>query len=74
MKLAQAIRQRVKAKAPKCAEAGAETGTQSGTEPKTKADEAKPKAAERLIPFVSVYVDKVDLAARRITVDWQTDY
>ncbi|MFC7408917.1 MULTISPECIES: ribosome maturation factor RimM [Hydrogenophaga] len=32
------------------------------------------KPAERLIPFVSVYVDKVDLAARCITVDWQTDY
>ncbi len=32
------------------------------------------KPAERLIPFVSVYVDKVDLAARRITVDWQADY
>ncbi len=26
--------------------------------------------AERLIPFVSAYVDGVDLAARRITVDW----
>ena len=39
-----------------------------------QADEAPKKVAERLIPFVSVYVDKVDLAARRITVDWQTDY
>jgi 16S rRNA processing protein RimM len=29
---------------------------------------------ERLIPFVSVYVDKVDLAAQSITVDWQPDY
>lgn len=29
---------------------------------------------ERMIPFVSVYVDSVDLAARRITVDWQPDY
>ena len=29
---------------------------------------------ERMIPFVSVYVDQVDLAARRITVDWQPDY
>ena len=29
---------------------------------------------ERMIPFVSAYVDTVDLAARRITVDWQTDY
>ncbi|MDR6214550.1 ribosome maturation factor RimM [Paracidovorax wautersii] len=32
------------------------------------------KAAERLIPFVSAFVDKVDLAERRITVDWQPDY
>ena len=29
---------------------------------------------ERMIPFVSVFVDNVDLAARRITVDWQPDY
>lgn len=29
---------------------------------------------ERMIPFVSVYVDQVDLAARRISVDWQPDY
>ena len=32
------------------------------------------KALERMIPFVSVYVDSVDLQARRIVVDWQTDY
>ncbi|MGZ5195513.1 MAG: ribosome maturation factor RimM, partial [Ramlibacter sp.] len=32
------------------------------------------KPAERMIPFVSAYVDAVDLAARRITVDWQPDY
>lgn len=32
------------------------------------------KPAERMIPFVSAYVDGVDLAARRITVDWQPDY
>ena len=30
--------------------------------------------AERLIPFVAVFVDKVDIAARCITVDWQPDY
>ena len=29
---------------------------------------------ERMIPFVSAYVDAVDLIARRITVDWQSDY
>lgn len=32
------------------------------------------KLAERMIPFVSAFVDAVDLAARRITVDWQPDY
>ena len=30
--------------------------------------------AERMIPFVSAYVDGVDLEGRRITVDWQPDY
>ncbi|MFT4268746.1 MAG: ribosome maturation factor RimM [Xenophilus sp.] len=29
---------------------------------------------ERMIPFVSVFVDKVDLEGRLITVDWQPDY
>lgn len=32
------------------------------------------KQAERLIPFVAAYVDKVDKAAGVITVDWQEDY
>jgi len=32
------------------------------------------KPAERMIPFVASYVDDVDLAARRIRVDWQPDY
>ena len=31
-------------------------------------------AREILIPFVSVYVDDVDMAQRRILVDWQPDY
>jgi 16S rRNA processing protein RimM len=30
--------------------------------------------AERLIPFVAAYVDDVNLAERRITVDWGLDY
>jgi len=30
--------------------------------------------AERLIPFVAAYIDKVDLPERRITVDWGLDY
>jgi len=32
------------------------------------------KALERMIPFVSAYVDKVDVPGRRIDVDWQADY
>lgn len=32
------------------------------------------KKLERMIPFVSVYVDQVDLPGKRITVDWQPDY
>lgn len=31
-------------------------------------------AAEVLIPFVPLYVDRVDLAAKRIEVDWRLDY
>jgi 16S rRNA processing protein RimM len=34
---------------------------------------AKP-SDERLIPFVGAYVDRVDLEARRIVVDWGLDY
>ena len=30
--------------------------------------------AERMIPFVAVYVDAVDMASKCITVDWQPDY
>jgi 16S rRNA processing protein RimM len=36
--------------------------------------EAEGKPQERMIPFVSAYVDKVDLPGRLITVDWQPDY
>jgi 16S rRNA processing protein RimM len=32
------------------------------------------KTKERMIPFVSAYIDTVDLAGRRITADWQPDY
>ena len=32
------------------------------------------KTLERMIPFVAVYVDAVDLPGKRITVDWQADY
>jgi 16S rRNA processing protein RimM len=36
--------------------------------------EAEGKPAERMIPFVSAFVDQVDLPGKRITVDWQPDY
>jgi len=36
--------------------------------------QAEGKALERMIPFVSAYVDGVDLPGKRITVDWQPDY
>jgi 16S rRNA processing protein RimM len=32
------------------------------------------RPGEHLIPFVAAYVDDVDLAARRIRVDWAADY
>ena len=38
-----------------------------------EADEAG-KPVERMVPFVAAFVDKVDLPARLITVDWQPDY
>jgi 16S rRNA processing protein RimM len=31
-------------------------------------------SGERLIPFVAAFIDDVDLAARRIVVDWGLDY
>lgn len=40
----------------------------------TKQEDGTEAAAERMIPFVSVYVDSVDIAGKRITVDWQPDY
>ncbi|WP_322105176.1 ribosome maturation factor RimM [Paraburkholderia sp. J41] len=36
--------------------------------------EGKPATGERLIPFVGVFVKTVDLAAKRIVVDWEADY
>lgn len=34
----------------------------------------KGEGKERLIPFVPIYVDKVDREAKRITVDWEAGY
>jgi 16S rRNA processing protein RimM len=36
--------------------------------------ESDGKTQERMIPFVAVYVDDVDLSVRRILVDWQADF
>jgi 16S rRNA processing protein RimM len=36
--------------------------------------EVEGQPAERMIPFVSAYVDSVDIAGQRIIVDWQPDY
>ena len=38
------------------------------------ASEQDGKPLERMVPFVAAFVDKVDLAGRLITVDWQPDY
>jgi 16S rRNA processing protein RimM len=35
---------------------------------------ADPQAEERLVPFVAAYVDDVNTAEKRITVDWGLDY
>ena len=40
----------------------------------TVSDDGSTTVAERLIPFVSVYVDHVDMAGKCIKVDWQPDY
>jgi 16S rRNA processing protein RimM len=40
----------------------------------TEIIESIEKVQERMIPFVSHYVDDVNLAEKRITVDWQPDY
>ncbi len=37
-------------------------------------DVQAPKAEQRMIPFVAIYIDDVNLAERRILVDWQPDY
>jgi 16S rRNA processing protein RimM len=40
----------------------------------TEVVEGEAKTLERLVPFVNAYVDEVNTAERRITVDWQPDY
>lgn len=38
------------------------------------ADGERGASPRRMVPFVAAYVDAVDLAGRRIVVDWQPDY
>jgi len=37
-------------------------------------DDQDGQTVQRMIPFVAAFVDKVDLQARRVQVDWQPDY
>ena len=52
------------------------TGSQSVlcVEYTTKQEDGTSEKHERMIPFVSAYVDAVDIAGKRISVDWQPDY
>ena len=38
------------------------------------ADDSPSDSSERLIPFVGAFIDDVNLADKRITVDWGLDY
>jgi 16S rRNA processing protein RimM len=50
------------------------TGPQTVLVIEASAEAEGGKPIERMIPFVSAFVDGVDLPAKRITVDWQPDY
>jgi 16S rRNA processing protein RimM len=50
------------------------TGPQTVLVLRDAVTDAQGKPIERMIPFVSAYVDSVDTQARLITVDWQADY
>lgn len=49
-----------------------ETGAHQNLVVRDEVEGGKP--VERMIPFVDAYVKTVDLAGRRIVVDWQADY
>jgi len=51
-----------------------DTGPHSVLRIRPDGPEPQGEEAERLIPFVAAYVDDVDLAQRRITVDWGLDF
>jgi 16S rRNA processing protein RimM len=50
------------------------TGPQTVLVIEAAAEAEGSKPVERMIPFVSAFVDGVDLPGKRITVDWQPDY
>jgi len=50
------------------------TGPQTVLVIEASPDDEGGKPVERMIPFVSAFVDDVDLPGKRITVDWQPDY
>ena len=49
-----------------------ETGAHQNLLVRTEGSDGK--TVERLIPFVDAFVKTVDLAGRRVVVDWQSDY
>lgn len=51
-----------------------DTGPHSVLRVRPDAVPAGSEASERLIPFVAAYVDDVDLARKRIAVDWGLDF
>ena len=50
------------------------TGPQTVLVLRDSVTDGEGKPIERMIPFVSAYVDAVDIQGRLITVDWQADY
>lgn len=52
-----------------------ETGANAVMRVRSQApDSVSPAGRERLVPFVAAHVDRVDLAARQILVDWDADF
>ena len=51
-----------------------DTGPHSVLRLRPAGAEVETEASERLIPFVAAFIDDINLAERRITVDWGLDY
>jgi 16S rRNA processing protein RimM len=51
-----------------------DTGPHSVLRITPEGKDAADEASQRLIPFVKAYIDEVNLAERRISVDWGLDY